>query len=248
MGNGAGADGGFSVTPPAEVGAQIAGPVGATAAQAAAELGEVEPQNYQEYDVHIVAYPLKTIDLPFTDTDLVMRDMHSFLIVTEPGADPTLPENVVLGMRGGPDNDTAWLSGSGESSVGDYIEDAPPGSRESGDGDLYVQGTEAAIADLDTPHVTVVQTMRMTGDLDEMREDLEGLADIINEADLNYVAVDATWSGMNCNVVSGDGFELLTGQEPVNPYERWGLDERRLPGLHEDALNYEETEYAASFD
>lgn len=208
----------------------------------AASLGkDFEPSNYQEYDVHLMAYPLGQKDLPFDLGTIISRDSHAYVVITEPGGDPLNPEEALLVTRAGPDDNGMLLGSSGtDSSLGN--EQNPTEDDKGSDGDVYVATFEGSRADITVPNAFTLERTRITGDLTEIRNEISDFRDYINGEDINYELVNR-----NSNTYAGDVYEKLTGDEPDNPHS--GLFGRRTPALDNDLLvNYEETEYANDFN
>ena len=206
----------------------------------------LEPQNYQEYDVHLMAYPLTQKDIPFTDLSIVSRDSHAYIVVTEKGAE-LLDENgeinqdaALLVTRAGPDD--VGILGSSRSSDSSFGDDQNPTDEEKGkDGDVYVTSFEGSRGDLNVENPFLLQKTTITDNINEIEGKLENFRDYINGQDINYELLQK-----NSNTYAGDVYELLTGEEPDNPHA--GLFGRRTPALDNDLVNYEQTDYANDFE
>ncbi|MEP1231159.1 MAG: hypothetical protein ABJG88_10825 [Litorimonas sp.] len=214
--------------------------------QNVAVLEGVEPQNYQEYDVHLMAYPLAQKDIPFTDLSIVSRDSHAYVVITEKGAE-LIDENgnineeaALLVTRAGPDD--VGILGSSRSSDSSFSDEQNPTDEDKGkDGDVYVTSLGGSEADLTVKNSFTLQKVTITGNLGEIEGQLNDFRNFINEQDINYELLNR-----NSNTYAGDVYELLTGEEPNNTHA--GLFGRRTPALDNDLVNYENTGYANGFE
>ena len=230
---------GFEAVRPQEVGVPAAEgsistlPTGDTVALdvPASAMEGVEAQDYRDYDVHFMMYPLGHDIL---GTGLETRPSHAFIIVTEAGVDPlSLDSNspeILLAARAGPDD------GKYDGRPDENVQSPTEKGR---DGDVYVADSDASAADIDAGGVRLIRTTTISGDIEDIRDTVEGHRRFINGEDVNY---NATWR--NSNTYAGDVYELLTGQEPPNTIQ-WP---HYMPALGQDLVNYEDTEYANDFD
>ena len=225
----------------------FAAPENTTSQNLAKGLGDnFQAIDYREYDVHLMAYPLKVFDLP-GKTDIVSRDSHAFVVVVPKGTGTNakeLIETVRSGegfvTRAGPDHN--GLFGSSESSSGSSFGDEQPKDRKAHDGDVYVADPDTSILDLEHAHVFRIQTATISGNLEEMKDLVARHRSFINGQDINYKLVS-----QNSNTYAGDAFELLTQKEPKNSLS--GGFGRRTPGLNNDLTDYEKhDDYAPYFD
>lgn len=206
----------------------------------AQSLGEdFEAIDYREYDVHLMAYPLKSFG-----GGVVTRDSHAFVVVTEKDGNPFNSDDRVLVTRGGPDN--RGVFGSSESSSESSFEDEQSGTDKGNDGDVYVSNPELSEQDLDKPNVFLLEKTTITGNAEEIKGKIADFREFINEQDINYIPTNIFGEGSNSNTYAGDAYELLTGDEPTNPHH--GIfSGQRTPALENDLLDYEETEYSNDF-
>lgn len=91
--------------------------------------------------------------------------------------------------------------------------------------------------DAGIPGTFEVNSYTIRGNMDELEQKLNGFNETIDDADIPYRP-----RSQNSNTYAGDAYEYVTGQEPHN---RNKVD---LPGLDNDLMNYEDTDYSAAFD
>jgi len=223
--------------------------------QNVAQIDGADPQNFQEYDVHLMANPIAVT---------AGTASHAYVLVVPKGTDVSdisdvkelIANNEGFVTRGGPDgglfvpgsssaspSESSQSSGSSRSSQSsDSSVEASGSSSEADDagrtpeGDVYASNfEESAKMDLSDSSYKM-QTVTITGDLNAIKEEVEEFRESINDADINYYA-----TSQNSNTYAGDVFEKLTGEEP----ERAGW--RLTPGLNNDLMNYEKTDYANDF-
>lgn len=229
----------FTVSPADTVTMALSGPLmGAVQAEPPVGL-DAAAQNYQEYDVHLMAYPLA--ELPF---GIESRDSHAFVVVTEKGGNPYDLDDALLVTRGGPDNNGAF--GSSESSSGSSFGDEQDPNEKGNDGDVYVSSPSESRSDI-RDSAFLLERTTITGDIDQIRSQVADFREFINGQDIDYVPTNLFGEGSNSNTYAGDAYELLTGDEPNNPHHGV-FSGRRTPALENDLVNYEETEYAPYFD
>ena len=204
-----------------------------------------DPQNYQEYDVHLMAYPLAQRDIPFTDLSLVSRDSHAYIVVTKKGEsvfneDGTPNEEAIeFVTRAGPDN--VGILGSSQSSDSSFGNEQNPNDQDKGnDGDVYVASFEESFGDLTVANPFLLQKATILGNITDIEREVSDFRDYINGQDINYELFNR-----NSNTYAGDVYELLTGKEPDNSHS--GLFGRRTPALDNDLVDYEQTNYANDF-
>ena len=259
---------GFEAVRPQELGALPATesimtmPAGDTVSlvEPTAALEGVEPQNYQEYDVHLMAVPIPaTANLA----------SHGFIVVVPKGTDVSDPVALREGLetgeidgfvtRAGPDGGL-FVPGSSSASPSESSQSSTPESSHSSsqssdssveasgssseadadgrtpEGDVYVADFEnSARTDLvDGAYVTQSTTVSL--DIEATRAEIIDFARDINDADINYY-----FTSQNSNTYAGDVWEKLTGQEP-DP-SGW----RPLPGIDNDLMDYENTDYGNDF-
>jgi len=121
------------------------------------------------------------------------------------------------------------------------------------DGDVYVANHDRSIQDdyfvnydkngTSVPFKNVFQLQQTTikGNIDEIRGKVTDFREFINEQDIDYEVLKN-----NSNTYAGDTYEMLTDDEPNNPYS--GLFGRRTPALDNDLMDYEKTDYSNDFD
>ncbi len=199
---------------------------------------DFEAVDYREYDVHLMAYPLGYIDLPGR-IDIATRDSHAFVVITEKGGNPYNPEEALLVTRAGPDKN--GLFGSSASSSDSSFDNEQSPTEKGSDGDVYVEDFENSATDLLQPGIYHLQSARIIGDINEIKNDLAAFREFVNGQNIDYKLLS-----QNSNTYAGDAFELLTGQEPNNPYN--GALGRRTPALDNDLVDYGKTEYGDYFD
>ncbi len=91
--------------------------------------------------------------------------------------------------------------------------------------------------DAGIPGTFEVNSFIIRGNMDELEAQFDKFNQTINDEDIPYKP-----RSQNSNTYAGDTYELVTGQEPDNNTDV------RLPGLNNDLMDYEETEYSAAFD
>lgn len=219
---------------------QLAGFAGAGGSSLQTEtLGEdFQATNYQDYDVHLMAYPLARTDLPF-GYELHSRDSHAYVVVTEEGGNPYNMDEALLVTRAGPDDGVFGISGSNSSDSSNSNDQST--TDKGSDGDVYVEDHAGSLPDMDDRGNFHLQTITVTGDINDIRSRVAGHRDFINGQDIDYLLLER-----NSNTYAGDVIELLTGEEPDNPHA--GLLGRRTPAMGNDLVDYEETEYAPDFN
>lgn len=200
----------------------------------------------QQYDVHVMAYPLKSFGLLGWET----RDSHGFVVVTERGVNlmnedgslkpyKEIEDDIKIITRGGPDNAAAQTLLSPDSSLPDEMSE----TQKTNAGNVYIADHNDSMNDLKTPNVFHIQTYEVTHDLETMREMVDAHRRLINREDIDYEMLNR-----NSNTYTGDVTELLTGERPDFTHVRpEGHGWRRLPAFGNDLTDYSKTEFAEEF-
>lgn len=213
--------------------------------QNSGQIEGIEPQNYQDYDVYLMAYPLTQKDISETGFTVLSRDSHAYVVVTKKD-NALLDENgninrdaALLVTRAGPDN-TGILGSSQSSDSSSGNEQNPTDEQKTRDADVYVMTLVGSRRDMNIENPFLLQKGTITGDFEQIEADLNNFRDFINSQDINYELTNR-----NSNTYAGDVYELMTGEEPINPHS--GFFGRRTPALNNDLVNYEKTDYANKF-
>ena len=191
--------------------------VGAPEGVEVAKLEGVEPQDYKEYDVHFMMYPLGH---DIAGTGIETRPSHGFIVVTEKGVDPTeltsdSPEALIV-TRGGPDKGTYDFR---------LDTDVQSPTENNRDGDLYIKDHDGSAEDLDAGGVRLIETTTITGDIEDIRANVDSFRRAVNSTDINYHA-----PYQNSNTYAGDVYTNLTGKDAPDTVQ-WP---HYLPGLGND--------------
>ena len=234
------------------------------------EVPDVEPQTYQDYDVHLMSYP---IDATFGAAS------HSFVVAVPKGTDISDPDALREGIQSGETPGLVTRAGAdGPLWIPNFVAGLPErfggifGSIGGGILGKFsgifatpvfkeVLGFVADIFGLTAPDgrrqegdVYVADGTESLADLEEdgitvMKsgtvsvgsfEELQATVNNFREQ-TNAADIDYDPLGKNSNTYAGDIFEKLTGEEP----ERGGA--RLTPGLTLDLQDYEATEHAPDF-
>jgi len=178
---------------------------------------DLEPQDYTEYDVHFMMYPLAH---DIAGTGIETRPSHAFIVVTEKGVDPlTLEqgsEDALIVTRAGPDRGTYdfW-----------FDTDVQSPTDNNRDGDVYVKDQRGSEDDLSAGGIRLIETSTIRGDIEGIRENVQNFRFAVNSTDINY---HAPWQ--NSNTYAGDVYENLTGKEAPDTIQ-WP---HYMPGLGND--------------
>lgn len=201
-------------------------------------LEDVEPQNYQQYDVHLMSYPLAATELG--DYVVGTRFSHAFVVVTEKGVDPddviANPDLALLVTRAGPDDGRFGSSSNSGSSSSNSNEQSP--TDKGTDGDVYVADFEESARDLDATGVVHHRTSTIKGNILDIKNEISEFREFINERDIDYQILSS-----NSNTYASDVYELLTNEQPGASIQ----DGRIMPAFGNDLLDYEKTEYSHDF-
>ena len=219
----------FSITPSADT---TVAPEG----MEVASLQGVEPQKYQEYDVHFMMYPLGH---NIGGMGIETRPSHGFIVVTEKGVNPlTLNEEsleALIVTRGGPDD------GKYDGRFDTNVQSPTESNR---DGDVYVMDHFDSLNDLSKGGIRVIETTTITGDIDDIRANVQDFRQAVNSTDINYHA-----PYQNSNTYAGDVYQNLTGNDAPDTIQ-WP---HYMPGLGNDLpvegdYSYHPTEAEAGSD
>jgi len=191
---------------------------------------DLEAQNYTEYDVHFMMYPLAHDIL---GTGIETRPSHGFIVITEKGVDPlTLregSEEALLVTRAGPDRGTYDFR---------FDTDIQSATENNRDGDVYVKDHEGSANDLEHDGIRLIETTTIRGDIDSIRDNVQDFRHAVNSTDINY---HAPWQ--NSNTYAGDVYENLTGKDAPDTIQ-WP---HYMPGLGNDLPVEGDFSYDASF-
>jgi len=192
-----------------------------------------------QYDVHVMAYPLKSFEL-FGGISLETRDSHGFVVVTERGVDPLKEENALLVTRGGPDEATQTIFLP--DSALPHDEQSP--TEKTNSGNIYIANDEESRDDYDARGVFHIETYEVTHDLETIRDLVDRHRALINNSDIDYEVLKS-----NSNTYVGDFIELVAGQSSDFNHIRHPVNGgwRRLPAFENDLTDYSKTEFAENF-
>ena len=149
-----------------------------------------------QYDVHVMAYPLKS----FESVGIETRDSHGFVVITERGANPLVDDNALLVTRGGPDEagQTIFLPDS-------FLpNDEQSPTEKTNSGNVYIADDTESRKDYDAPGVFHIETYEVTHDLETMRDLVGDHRALINNADIDYEVLNR-----NSNTYTGDVLSLI---------------------------------------
>ena len=205
----------------------------------------VGPVEATQYDVHVLAYPLKA----FESLGVESRDSHGFVVVTERGVDlfnedgsvkdiNEIRDDALITTRGGPDK-TGWKTWVSPDS---RFPDEPHETESTHAGNVYIEDNEFSQRDLQAPGVFHIQTYEVTHDLETMRELVDTHRRLINREDIDYEVLNR-----NSNTYTGDVTELLTGETPDFTHVIRDGGWRRLPAFDNDLMDYSKTEFAEEY-
>ncbi len=198
---------------------------------------DFEPTNYQEYDVHLMGFPIKTLSVG--DVHIPSSASHGFIAVTERGMDPEISANVLLATRAGPDHLAARTMFTSDSSL---PADTPSETEKTHSGNLYVSNhDDSKDSDVEHEHAFFIKTIEVDHDLGTMEDLVNSHARMINFADIDYELLNK-----NSNTYYGDITEILTGEEPPD-FSLSGGVPRYFPAINNDLVDYSKTEFAENF-
>ena len=206
--------------------------------QNVAQIDGADPQNFQEYDVHLMMYPLAH---DIGGAGIETRPSHAFVVVVPKGTDMSDTAEARNALNELLDNKEALITRAGpDDGTYDFRPDTNIQSPTDNnrDGDVYAKDFIGSEDDLKAGGIRLIETTTINGDISSLREEVEDFRQFINSQDINYHA-----PYQNSNTYAGDVYEKLTGQEPPDAIQ-WP---HYMPGLGNDLMNYEETEYANDF-